>query len=147
MDLTRRTILALTSGAMMAGRPTRSDARIPSADEAMAALTGDHPVEEGGIRLVLPDIAEDGYSVPVEVEAPGARAVTLFVPLNPEPVAATITFGRLSAARRAVTRLRLATTQDVIAIAAMEDGSFRKTSTFVTVTIGGCGHELHATGN
>ena len=52
---------------------------------------------------------------------------------------ATFTFGELAGAHSASTRIRLAGTQDVIAIAQMADGSFAKASSNVKVTIGGCG--------
>jgi len=52
---------------------------------------------------------------------------------------ATFNFGPLAAAQSASTRIRLAGTQDVLAIARMADGSFRRASSTVKVTIGGCG--------
>jgi sulfur-oxidizing protein SoxY len=58
---------------------------------------------------------------------------------NPTPGVATFTFGELAGSRSAATRIRLAGTQDVIAIAKMADGSFARTSANVKVTIGGCG--------
>jgi sulfur-oxidizing protein SoxY len=58
---------------------------------------------------------------------------------NPRPDVATFNFGPLAAAQSASTRIRLAGTQDVIAIAKMADGSFVRTSNEVKVTIGGCG--------
>ena len=57
----------------------------------------------------------------------------------PVPNVATFTFGPLSASRSASTRIRLARTQNIVAIAQMEDGSFQKASANVKVTIGGCG--------
>jgi sulfur-oxidizing protein SoxY len=51
----------------------------------------------------------------------------------------TFTFGPLAASQSASTRIRLASTQDVIAIAKMADGSFVQATNNVKVTIGGCG--------
>ena len=51
----------------------------------------------------------------------------------------TFKFGPLAGAREASTRIRLAQTQDVIAIAKLEDGTFHRASQEVKVTIGGCG--------
>jgi sulfur-oxidizing protein SoxY len=45
----------------------------------------------------------------------------------------------LAGARRGSTRIRLSKTQDVVAIAKMEDGTFYRASATVKVTIGGCG--------
>jgi len=51
----------------------------------------------------------------------------------------SVTFGALAGAQFASTRIRLAGTQDVVAVAKMADGSFVKASSEVKVTIGGCG--------
>jgi sulfur-oxidizing protein SoxY len=58
---------------------------------------------------------------------------------NPTPGVAKFTFGPGSAEQSASTRIRLAGTQDVIAIAEMADGSFAAVHKTVKVTIGGCG--------
>ena len=58
---------------------------------------------------------------------------------NPTPPVATFNFGPLAGIQTASTRIRLAGTQDVIAVAKMADGSFVQASNTVKVTIGGCG--------
>ena len=58
---------------------------------------------------------------------------------NPTPAVATFNFGPLAGAQMASTRIRLAKTQKVTAIAKMADGSFVQASSEVKVTIGGCG--------
>jgi len=58
---------------------------------------------------------------------------------NPTPGVATFNFGPLAASQFASTRIRLAGTQDVVAVAKMPDGSFVQASQEVKVTIGGCG--------
>jgi len=65
--------------------------------------------------------------------------VALFADGNPVPNVATFKFGPLAATRTASTRIRLAGTQNVVALAQMEDGSFQKASANIKVTIGGCG--------
>lgn len=52
---------------------------------------------------------------------------------------ATFNFGDGSASQSATTRIRLAGTQDVVAVAEMADGSFASAHQTVKVTIGGCG--------
>ncbi|AZV77015.1 thiosulfate oxidation carrier protein SoxY [Parasedimentitalea marina] len=139
MDLTRRKALALGTGtlaaAMLAGLPAFASLT----DDAIAAMTGGADITEGGIDLTAPEIAENGNTVPVEVSAPGAVEIALFASGNPTPAVATFKFGPLAGSRSGSTRIRLAKTQDVVAIAKMEDGSFRKASATVKVTIGGCG--------
>jgi sulfur-oxidizing protein SoxY len=108
-------------------------------DDAIAELTGGAKIGEGSVSLTAPEIAENGNTVPIGVEAPGAVEITLFADGNPVPNVATFKFGPLSASRSASTRIRLATTQNVVAIAKMEDGSFQMAKANVKVTIGGCG--------
>ncbi len=139
MHLTRRKLLATSAStfalASFAGLPAFASLT----DDAIAALTGGAEMAEGSITLTAPEIAENGNTVPIEVDAPGATQVTLFADGNPVPNVATFKFGPLSASRSASTRIRLAATQDVIAIAKMEDGSFQMAKANVKVTIGGCG--------
>lgn len=108
-------------------------------EELAAAFIGDGEVSDEGVTLSAPEIAENGNSVSVEVEAPGAVAIMLLASGNPEPAVATFNFGPAAASQRAVTRIRLALTQDVVALARMADGSIRRTDATVKVTIGGCG--------
>lgn len=137
MDFSRRDTLALGLGAVaLTVLPFRVNA---AADDAIAAFTGGAAVTEGGIDLGAPEIAENGNTVPIDVSAPGATAVMLLAAGNPTPGVATYNFGELAGAQSASTRIRLAGTQDVIAIAKMADGSFAKASSTVKVTIGGCG--------
>jgi sulfur-oxidizing protein SoxY len=109
-------------------------------DEALAAFTGGADVAEGeGITLTTPEIAENGNTVPIEVAAPGAVSIMVLAAGNPNADVATFNFGPLAAEQTASTRIRLAGTQDVVAVAKMADGTFLRTSNEVKVTIGGCG--------
>jgi len=58
---------------------------------------------------------------------------------NPNAGVATFNFTALSGAAEATTRIRLATTQNIIAVAKMSDGSFFTDTKQIKVTIGGCG--------
>jgi len=108
-------------------------------DEHIAAFTGGADAVAGAIELDAPEIAENGNTVPITVSAPGASSIMILAAGNPVPAVATFNFGPMSAARSGSTRIRLAKTQDVIAVAKMEDGSFQTTQATVKVTIGGCG--------
>ena len=108
-------------------------------DEHIAAFTGGADAVAGAIELDAPEIAENGNTVPITVSAPGASSIMILAAGNPVPAVATFNFGPMSAARSGSTRIRLAKTQDVIAVAKMEDGSFQTTQAMVKVTIGGCG--------
>ncbi len=137
MKLTRRDALALGLGATAASfLPHRAMA---AADEAIAEFTGGATPGEGGLTLTAPEIAENGNTVPISIDAPGAESVAIFATGNPTPKVATFNFGPLAGSQSATTRMRLAGTQDVVAVAKMADGSFVQVSSLVKVTIGGCG--------
>ena len=105
---------------------------------AIAAFTKGARALEAGLSLEVPEIADNGGAVPVRVAAEGARRIALFADANPNPGVAVFSFGRL-APPVAATRIRLAGSQTVIAVAEMADGTFRRASRRVAVTVGGCG--------
>ncbi len=139
MKLTRRDLMVMGS----AGFAVTAFGALPAfaslTDDEIAKITGGAEMGEGGITLTAPEIAENGNTVPIEVSAPGATMIAVFADGNPVPNVATFKFGALNPSQSASTRMRLAGTQDVIAIAQMADGSFQKASANVKVTIGGCG--------
>ncbi len=137
MNFSRRETLALGLGAAAMGfMPFRVNAAV---DDAVAAFTGGSDMADAGIDLTAPEIAENGNTVPISVDAPGATSIIVLAAGNPTPGVATFNFGELAGSQMASTRIRLAGTQDVVAIAKMADGSFAKASSTVKVTIGGCG--------
>lgn len=139
MRLTRRNLLISSSAGVAAVAMGALPAFASLTEDAISAVTGGAPLGEGAITIDAPEIAENGNTVPIGVDAPGAVSIVLFADGNPVPNVATFNFGPLSASRSASTRIRLARTQNVVAIAKMEDGSFQKASANVKVTIGGCG--------
>lgn len=137
MKLTRRNAIVLGAGAVaVAGLPLRASA---PGDDLIAAFTGGAEVAEGGVTLNAPEIAENGNTVPIEVSADGAAEIMVLALGNPTPPVATFKFGPLAGSQKASTRIRLAQTQEVLAVAKMQDGSFAKAISTVKVTIGGCG--------
>ncbi|MBY6091543.1 thiosulfate oxidation carrier protein SoxY [Maritimibacter alkaliphilus] len=137
MQMTRRDTLALGLGAAaLTILPFRVNA---AAEDKIAEFTGGAETSGTGLTLTAPEIAENGNTVPISVSAPGATAILVLATGNPTPGVATFTFGPLAGSQDASTRIRLAGTQDVVAIAKMADGSFAKASSTVKVTIGGCG--------
>ncbi|PCJ76199.1 MAG: thiosulfate oxidation carrier protein SoxY [Rhodobacteraceae bacterium] len=138
MNFTRRDALVIGAGAATAVLlPIQAFAAL--SDDAEAAFTGGAATSEGGIELTAPEIAENGNTVPVSVSAPGAVSIIIIAAGNPNPDVCAFNFGPLSGSQFASTRIRLAGTQDVIAIAKMADGSFARAVSTVKVTIGGCG--------
>lgn len=138
MKLTRRESLWIClGGAAAATLPMGVSAA--TIEELTNAFTGGAAPGTTGITLTAPEIAENGNTVPVTIDAPGAVAIMILAAGNPEPAVATFNFGPAAGSQRASTRIRLAKTQDVIAMAKMADGSIVQTQATVKVTIGGCG--------
>lgn len=137
--LTRRRglVVGTAAGAGLVFTPLM--ARAAEVDALISGFTGGADAADGGIDLTAPEIAENGNTVPVEVAAEGASAIMVIAAGNPEGNVCTANFGPKAGARRVSTRIRLAKTQEVIALAKLEDGKFVKASKEVKVTIGGCG--------
>ena len=101
---------------------------------------------EGAIALSVPEIAENGNTVPVSVSVDSPMTTTdhvaevlVLASGNPLPGVARFRFTPHGGQASAATRIRLAKTQDVVAIARMSDGSMYMAKKNVKVTIGGCG--------
>jgi sulfur-oxidizing protein SoxY len=143
----RRQVLAIGAGAISAAMLGSSDALAKNdADEAIKTFTGGKTPTQGKVKLDLPEIAENGNTVPmtVSVESPmteQSHVTDVLVVANENPRSGVVTFhfSPASGVAEANTRIRLAATQDVIAVAKMNDGSFFMASKQVKVTIGGCG--------
>jgi sulfur-oxidizing protein SoxY len=115
-------------------------------EELIKKFTGGKTATEGRVRLDLPEIAENGNTVPmtVSVESPMTDQsyvsdVLIVADGNPRGGIATFHFSPSSGVAEANTRIRLAETQNIIAVAKMNDGSVFMASKQVKVTIGGCG--------
>jgi sulfur-oxidizing protein SoxY len=143
----RRQALALGAGAVGAGLFGVPPALAKNdAEDAIGKFTGGKTPAQGKITLDLPEIAENGNTVPmtVSVESPmteQSHVTDVLVVANGNPRSGVVHFhfSPASGVAEANTRIRLATTQDVIAVARTNDGSFYRTSKQVKVTIGGCG--------
>ena len=139
MEFSRRDTFALGLGAaVLAVLPMRAFASATT-DEMIAEFTGGADMAATGVILTAPEIAENGNTVPIAVDAPGAVSILILATGNPTPAVATFNFGPLAASQEASTRIRLAGTQEVVAVAKMADGTFARASSTVKVTIGGCG--------
>ncbi len=115
-------------------------------DQAVMKAIGDAKPAEGRVTLELPEIAENGNTVPfsISVESPMTekdyvKTVYVFAEKNPNPEVVEFNFSPLSGKASAKSRMRLRTTQDIVAIAAMSGGELFIGKRTVKVTIGGCG--------
>jgi len=114
--------------------------------KAVAEFTGGATPETGRVNLKTPEIAENGNTVPISVtvESPMTEddyveSVVILAELNPNPDVIQFNFTAASGKAEAATRMRLAKTQNVVAVAKMSDGSLFTDTKNVKVTIGGCG--------
>lgn len=148
MTLTRRQALGLSAGAaaFLAFGTKAGLAASDATEAAIKAFTGGAMPGSGKVSLDTPEIAENGNTVPVgvSVESPMTAdnyvvAVMILADGNPNPDVATFNFSAMSGSAEAKTRIRLAKTQNVIAVAKMSDGSTFMDTKEVKVTIGGCG--------
>ncbi|MBI1207097.1 MAG: thiosulfate oxidation carrier protein SoxY [Azospirillum sp.] len=115
-------------------------------EEELAKVLQGRTAKDGRITIDVPQIAENGNTVPLTVtvdspmtESDFVKTVTVFADGNPRPEVAVFHFSPLSGRASAAIRMRMATTQNIVAIAEMSDGSLYQQSAQVKVTIGGCG--------
>ena len=148
MKMNRRQVLGLTAGiALVSATGTRfAFADAPATEKMILDFAGGKMPATGKITLTAPEIAENGNTVPISVAVESAmtdgdmvQSVLILAEGNPNPDVATFHFTALSGAAAATTRMRLAKTQNVIAVAKMADGSVFMDKKEVKVTIGGCG--------
>lgn len=135
----RRALLA--AGAALLCRPARA---LP--DEMLAAIqafTGGTALQNGRVVLDIATLVENGNAVPVTLSVPGSapgsvKRLALFTERNPQPGVAVFEFGPLSARPEVATRMRLATSQALVAVAQMSDGSCWQHRVDVVVTLAAC---------
>jgi sulfur-oxidizing protein SoxY len=133
------TVAALPLGAVLAQDQ-------PAWEQAMRKILGDAKPIEGKITIEMPEIAENGNTVPfsIAVDSPmtdkdHVKAIHIIATSNPQPGVATFRLSPLSGKAAVASRMRLQRTQDVIVIAELSDGRFLSAKRPVKVTIGGCG--------
>jgi sulfur-oxidizing protein SoxY len=112
---------------------------------AILRFTGGVPVRDGRVRLDLSPLVENGNAVPVTVAVDSpmngsdfVRRMALFTERNPQPEVAVFEFSPLSGRALVTTRMRLATSQTVVAMAQMGDGTVWQQRVDVVVTLAAC---------
>ena len=147
--MSRRAALALGAGSAaitILGWGAGAHATPKAAADDIAKFTGGKTAEQGKISIELPEIAENGNTVPlsVSVNAPMTADnyvsdVLVVAEGNPNPGVATFHFTPMSGKAAASVRIRLATTQNIVVVAKTSGGQFYTAQKLVKVTIGGCG--------
>jgi sulfur-oxidizing protein SoxY len=140
----RRALHAIAAGAcLLVVRPAAA-----TPEELAAALRetfGDRPIAPGKIKLEIPRLAENGNIVPVTItvdsqmsEQDYVKSIHLFAERNPLPRILDVELGPYNGRARVLTRIRLAVSQQVRAVAVMSDGTSWSAAADVEVTVGGC---------
>lgn len=111
-----------------------------SLDAALKALGAGRPVESPQVQLTAPDIAENGAVVPVAASTtlPGAKRLLFLVEKNPNTLAGWFDLGD-TLEPSVATRIKMAETSPVYAVAMLGDGRVLFAQKVVKVTLGGCG--------
>ena len=145
----RRNLLGNSAALAVAsffGATSRVFATVEDVVQAINEFTGGAAAEAGKITLLVPEIAENGHIVPITVavesdmtEDEYVESVMVFAQGNPNPEVATFHFTPASGKAQTKTNMRLAQTQNVVAVAKMNDGTHYMDTRSVRVTIGGCG--------
>ena len=149
LQIDRRAVLVgAAAGLLVLTLPRRALAR-PSLDEAVRAFTGGVEPSAGRVDLDIPPLLENGNAVGVtiRVESPmtaedHVRRIALFNEKNPQADIAVFHLGPRCGTPRVSTRIRLATSQAVVAVAEMTDGSFWSSRESVIVTLAACIEDL-----
>ncbi|HEY8242159.1 MAG TPA: SoxY-related AACIE arm protein [Casimicrobiaceae bacterium] len=145
MRATRRRFLAAGAGlgAALVVRPAAASPEDLAA--AIAAYTGGAKVAPGRVTLEIAKLVDNGNAVPVTVSvqspmtgADHVKAIAIFNERNPERDVARFALGPRSGRAKVETRIRLATSQKVTAVATMSDGSFWSDTIDVVVVLAAC---------
>ena len=144
----RRQLLASGAGAatwLMLAMHTSALAATDDLASAVAAYTGGAAVRTGKVRLDIAELVDNGNVVPmtVTVDSPmtvaeHVRAIAVFNEKNPLRDVAKFTLGPGAGKAIVGTRIRLATSQKLVAVAQLSDGSFWSHTVDVIVTIAAC---------
>jgi sulfur-oxidizing protein SoxY len=144
---TRRHILVGAAGLAIAPMlpPAPAAATPASMKAAIKTIVGEGALRKGRIKLELPPLVENGNAVPlsVTVESPmtaadHVKAIHVFTEKNPQPYVASFHLGPRAGKASVSTRIRLADTQQVVAVAETSDGAFWTDGIEVVVTLAAC---------
>jgi sulfur-oxidizing protein SoxY len=149
----RRRFLGLAGGAAVLGAiPVVKVRPAEATPEAMASVirnvTGGAPVRTGKVKLDVPPLVENGNTVPLTVSVASpmspedfVKSIHVFNEKNPQPNMGNFYLGPQAGRAQVSTRIRLADTQKIVAIARLSDDTFWSVSVDVVVTLAACTEE------
>jgi sulfur-oxidizing protein SoxY len=149
-ESTRREFLAVAGGAAMLAVTVRPAEATPAMlAAAIRNVVGGEPVKTGKVKLEIPPLVENGNTVPmtVSVASPMAgedhvKSIHVFNEKNPQPNIGNFYLSPQAGRAQISTRIRLADSQKVVAIAKLSDGTFWSASVDVVVTLAACTEEV-----
>jgi sulfur-oxidizing protein SoxY len=138
-------LAAMVAMPFAAIRAVRAQNNTDSVDAMVLKVTGGAPLRPGRVALEIPLFADNGNSVSLKVGINGAMSATeyvksihLYATKNPRPNIANFYLGPRAGRAQISTRIRLAGSQRVLAVAALSDGSFWSATRDVEVTESAC---------
>ena len=155
MPTTRRQFLNLAGSVTFAGtipivtlRPLEATPAMLTA--AIRNVVGEAPVRTGKVKLDIPPLVENGNTVPLTVSVASpmtandyVKSIHVFNEKNPQPNIGNFHLGPSSGRAQVSTRIRLADTQKVVAIARLSDDTFWQVTPEIVVTLAACTEETN----
>ena len=153
-DSTRRQFLGLAGSAAVLGAVPIVTLRPAEATPAMLAsairnVVGEAVVRTGRVKLEVPPLVENGNTVPMTVSVQNpmttedhVKSIHVFNEKNPQPNIGNFHLGPHAGRAQVSTRIRLADSQKVVAIARLTDDSFWSASVDIVVTLAACTEEV-----
>jgi sulfur-oxidizing protein SoxY len=145
MTTRREFLVAGLAGGILGSAGAGAQTASAPMQEAIRRVVGSSPVRPGRVKLDVPPLLDNGNAVPlaVSVESPmtsadHVKAIHVFTEKNPLPHVLSVFLGPRSARASFSTRVRIADSGAVTAIAQMSDGSFWSDSVKVVVTLSAC---------
>ena len=155
MPATRRQFLSLAGSVTVAGTIPIVTMRPLEATPAMLStairnVVGEAPVRTGKVKLDIPPLVENGNTVPLTVSVTSrmtaddyVKSIHVFNEKNPQPNIGNFYLNPSSGRAQVSTRIRLADTQKVVAIARMSDDTFWQVAADIVVTLAACTEEMN----
>ena len=155
MPTTRRRFVTLAGSVTFAGtipiltlRPLEATPAMLTA--AIRNVVGEAPVRTGKVKLDIPPLVENGNTVPMTVSVASpmtandyVKSIHVFNEKNPQPNIGNFYIGPSAGRAQVSTRIRLADTQKVVAIARLSDDTFWQVTTEIVVTLAACTEEMN----
>jgi sulfur-oxidizing protein SoxY len=143
--LTRTAGLAAAVG-IVSSLPWAPSRATPQAmEEAIRKIVGEAALRHGRVTLEIPELVENGNAVPltVTVDSPmtdtdHVKAIHIVNEKNPQPHVISAALGPRAGRAKLSTRIKLADSQRIVALAEMNDGSFWSETADVIVTLAAC---------